>query len=174
MFTGKYWLAKDEVIDTSATEHAVYARTLVLGLSVNDPLRVKSPFYRLRAEDVERLKKRKHPVKVPCDVIEKEFYVMMADALARGDDPRRLAILHFDLIRIAFDHGDCKALTQGVLDRLKDARFWKFQANIDHDEILELSPLSGVTTYHLPVKLLRRGITVAECREFGIEGRSIG
>lgn len=174
MFTGKYWVTKEEVIDTSHTEHAIYARTLVLGLEADDPLRVKSPFYVLKKDDVTRLKKRKFVQKSKTDVIEKEFYGVMADALARGDDPRWLAILHYDWVRVAFDHADCKVLNQGVLDRLRDKKFWEKQVKIDPDDILEISPLTKKTTYHVPVKLLKRGITVELCREFGVECQPIG
>jgi hypothetical protein len=150
MLTGKYWILPDgAVIDTSTTEHAVLAREKILRLDRDDPLRKKSPFYKLTAEDAKRLNNR------DPELLFRKYRPAVTYMLT-GGDPRWWVIEKLDWIRVAKSGMWLWHFNAAILKRLRNAQpYWDAQEKQDDGEALDIIETSTHVLYTIPVEKLR-------------------
>ena len=149
MLTGKYWILPDgAVVDTSTTEHAVLAREKMLRLQLDDPIRKKSPFYKLTAVDAVRLMDRD-------PVLLFKRYAPAIEFLLAGGDPRWWVIEKLDWIRVAKNGMWVWRFDATILKRLRNVKeYWDAQKSQSDGEMLDLIETSTHDLYSIPIEKL--------------------
>jgi hypothetical protein len=145
--TGKYWIIphpeNTEVIDTSASEHALYAKKFLLGLGEGDEeLGALRIFTKLSPEAVARHRERG----VPGEIL---------NFLRENADPRWYVIERFNWIRVARANFNVWVWDFKTAKLIMDAQdYWKTQDHVAFD-ILDVLELKTRKCFSISIRRLR-------------------
>ena len=145
MLMGKYWITPTGVVDVSTSEHALYAKNVMLGLlgTPNEIRLDKTLFDPLPAKIIRAARQRG----VDAAII---------DHLAKGIDARLFVIERWGWVRTRQNAFYVAKLDPKVLRLIHNAKeYWEKQTTIDADDSIELFETLKETTCSYRVNLLR-------------------
>lgn len=146
MLTGKYWITPGGVIDVSDSEHALYARKIMLGLAPEDfTYNVRTMFTPLSARERKKFRSRG----VGGDAL---------DFLGQpGNDPRMFAIREWGWVRTRASAFYLWVLDDAALRLVRGARdFWAGQTQAGARDAIDVLELSTGTEFELAVGQVRK------------------
>ena len=145
MLHGKYWLTVDGVADVTVSEHALYARRYMLGVTEGDAgCDMADMFRTLRKVEVLQFRRRG----VAAGIL--EFLSQ------KNPDPRVYALREYGWVRVR----DCRfylwRLDDHSLQIIRAAKeYWKAQSNLHPHDVADVIELATDEEFTIPVKRLR-------------------
>jgi hypothetical protein len=146
MITGKYWITPKAVVDVTVSEHALFAKKVMLGLHPDDPAyNVTTMFKPLSAVEMRRYRKRGVGPRI------------LNFLSTPGNDPRVYVIRHWQWIRTRQSSFYLWALDRSNLRAFRNAAaFWDAQRYVNAGDVADVIELSTDSTCVVPIDRLRR------------------
>lgn len=145
MLNGKWWLRPDaSSLDVSATEHALIARRVMLGLAVDEAMFTHADMFDpLTSEQIKEFTDRN----VPRSAI---------GFLSHTNDPRVYAIQEWGWIRVRRDRYYLWTLDDAALRTIRaSSDYWQAQGNLEEHDMIDVIELNSSNESSLRVGLIR-------------------
>ena len=145
MLNGKWWLRPDGAsLDVSATEHALIARRVMLGLTFDEPVFTHADMF--NALTSEQLKK----------YINRGVPRTALEFLSRPNDPRIYAIQQWGWIRVRRDRFYLGTLNDKSLQTIRQSGvYWQAQGTLHEHDMIDVVELAASCEFALNVSRVR-------------------